>query len=176
MSSNLTSPKIASTTTDTQTAKKQQIADLITHLGKSDNHLWQALTSLQAQSNALVNQNQMPTWTSWLPKIADASGVPLVYTELLGYYMVTGQLLFIEIFARQLVLTSAPQIIVTLPVDVGDMIPKTCYAWLYNGSLATQGNGVIEVEIRNQSALLIANPNFVQTTCRFGMGGMIGIL
>lgn len=173
--SKLANPQAGSTTTDTQVAKKQQIADLITHLGKSDNHLWQALTSLQSQTNALVNQNQMPTWTSWLPKIADLNFTPLVTTELLGYYMVSGQLLFIEIFARQLALTSVPQVSVSLPVDVGDMITKTCYAWFFNGSLATSGNGIIEVEIKNQSALLIFNPDFLNTTGRFGMGGMIGI-
>lgn len=169
-------PQVGATIDTSQVVKKRAIGDLITHISRSDNHLWQALTSLQSQTNALVNQNQMPTWTSWLPQIVDAAENVLITDELLGYYMVSGQLLFIEIHARRLVLQGAPQITVSMPVDVGDVIPKTCFAWLYQGSLATQGNGIIQVEITNRTALLIANPNFVYTTCIFGMGGAIGIL
>ena len=40
------------------TAKKRQIGSLITHLGKDDNHLWNALTSLQDQSNQVVGNIQ----------------------------------------------------------------------------------------------------------------------
>ena len=41
-------------TTVSDLTKKQQTADLITHLGRSDNHLWQALTTIQNQANQLT--------------------------------------------------------------------------------------------------------------------------
>jgi|SRR5215831_1657708 len=41
-------------TTVSDLTRQQQTGDLITHIGKQDPHLYQALTSMQKQSNQLV--------------------------------------------------------------------------------------------------------------------------
>jgi hypothetical protein len=53
MSSTPTTTRTPATTVSDLT-KKKQTADLITHLGRTDNHLWQALTSMQDQANQLT--------------------------------------------------------------------------------------------------------------------------
>lgn len=51
---NTTTPR-TDTTTVSDLTRKRQIADLITHIGISDPHLFQALSSLQSQNNQLVD-------------------------------------------------------------------------------------------------------------------------
>jgi hypothetical protein len=58
MASAKTTSTRTSSTTVSDLARKRGINDLVSHIAKSDNHLWQALQSLQEQSNHLV-QNVM---------------------------------------------------------------------------------------------------------------------
>jgi hypothetical protein len=50
----ITIPRTSASTVSALT-KKKHTADLITHLGKQDNHLWNALTSIQGQNNQTVD-------------------------------------------------------------------------------------------------------------------------
>lgn len=56
---------------------KSEIGFLITHLGKSDNHLYQALTRL---SSAVKDVSQQVTFPGWFEVPVDASGnaVPVI--------------------------------------------------------------------------------------------------
>lgn len=177
---NTSSPGITTTIPSDQTARKQQIASLITHIARQDNHLWQALNSLQNQTNGIVNQTT--DWTSWNPALkcylTATSTVPVVSVdELSAYYMVSGQICYIELWTNTVVLQPGTEkILLDLPVDIGDTISKTCSAWLVAPTLLSYGNGICSVECLSQTATLVINPNFANVTCRFMMGGALGII
>lgn len=158
----------------TALANKRQIGDMITHLITGDNHLWQALTSLQQQANGIVNNVQ--DWTSWNPKISDDHNVVLKSTELSAYYMTFGTVMFTEVRAETLQITgNANRILIDLPVDVGETIYKTCVAYLIPPAL--NGNGVIGLEAQKQMATIYINTSLVRgVTCKFLMGGSLGII
>jgi|SRR6516164_919854 hypothetical protein len=59
--------------TVSEIARKKQIGDLITHLGTSDNHLFQALNSMQDQSNQLVEN--VADLVLAIQNLADKAGV-----------------------------------------------------------------------------------------------------
>lgn len=185
--SHLVSPKTGATVAATGVttvpsaalANKRQIADLITHLTSRDNHLWQALTSLQQQANGIVNNVQ--DWTSWTPKINDDQLNVLVSTELSAYYMTLGTILFTEIRATTLTITPTAQLIhIDLPIDCGETIFKTCIAYLIypysSGSITYTDNGVIGIEAQRQQATIYIKPAVRGQVCRFLMGGSVGII
>lgn len=163
----------------TSVPKKRQIIDLISHIAKADNHLWQALNSLQDQTNSIVGSSTQ--WTSWNPKIQDDTTpqpLPVPTVGLSAYYMSTGTILYIEIYSRALTINSNPNpqfITVSLPVDIGDTIIRTCSAYLTPVTSPT-ANGVIGVELRKRTATITINPAFRTLICKFAMGGAIGII
>ena len=162
-------------------ANKKQIGSLITHIARSDNHLWQALTSLQSQANAIISLTT--DWTSWDATVKDNLGVPLDTVELGSYYMVSGQICFIEV-SGNVVLSSTSVITsinIDLPVNLGETVSKTCAAYLAafntDGSLnLAMGDGVVLVNLWKQIATVFIRPTFTGLTCRFTMGGAIGII
>lgn len=158
------------TTSPAGVIRKRQISDLITHIAKSDNHLWQALTSLQNQTNGLVGI--VTDWTAWDPQIVDDTGNVLASKELAGYYMTNGRLCFIEIHGQVTVTAGASNIQVSLPMDIGETIIKTCTAYL----TSTDDNGVIGVEARKRVVVVTIKPSFRGLTCKFMMGGDLGII
>lgn len=173
-------PQSTTTIPSDQVQKKRQIADLISHIAKQDNHLWQALNSLQSQTNSMINQTS--SWTSWNPTPAcwqtlAGPPVPLLFQELNAYYMVSGQLLFINIWTYSVTIPAGTeQITIDLPVDIGETIVKTCAAWLTSPNLRTQGNGICAVEAQGQTITITINPNFTGVISRFNMGGVLGII
>lgn len=56
---------------DAALLKKADIGFLITHIGKQDNHLFQALNKL---SSAIVDVGTIPTSANWFEVAVDASG------------------------------------------------------------------------------------------------------
>lgn len=190
--SNTTPPSIPTTvpsgtssgTPGTQTpptAKTRQTSDLVTHIARSDNHLWQALTSLQNQSNAIINN--ATDWTSWNPKLYDQSNNPIGTKEMLGYYMTSWQSCFMELHGTVLIFgLSDPhptsQVQFDLPMDVGQTVIKTMTVYI----MAPFDNGVMGVEIQKMKAIIYLRPSFVAqiphggTACKFMAGGSVGII
>lgn len=63
---------------DTSSPKTQSISFLTSHLAKSDNHLWQALNSLQSQTNAIIGSFASICYGSMQERInADPSNLSL---------------------------------------------------------------------------------------------------
>lgn len=155
----------------TQTPKKRQINDLITHIAKSDNHLYQALTSLQSQSNSIIGN--ITNWTSWNPKISNDQNIVVPNTELSAYYMVMWNLLFIELHGQITIPNPSAFLQISLPVDIGETILKTCAAYLMNPAYY---NGAIGVEAQKQLAVVYVQPLFGGINCTFMMGGALGII
>lgn len=162
-------------TTGTTPVEKQNIGELITHIAKSDNHLWQALNSLQQQANSLAGQNS--NWTSWVPQFSDpAITQQLTTTNTSAYYMTVGAILNIAI-RTDVVLGLNDVMEISLPVDVGELIVKTCAAFLVEVGLSSSlYSGVLNVEIVNQTALLKLSSFFRSMNCTLTMGGAIAIL
>lgn len=158
------------TTTGATPPNKGNIGDLITHIAKSDNHLWQALTALQAQTNDLAGNTT--SWTSWVPNISDFNGNPLFVDQTAAYYLVQGQLLFIELYAFLFVSTN--RIVVSLPIDVGSIVIKTCAGYLFENTYDFVG--LAGIQIVDNVALVYAAPSAVGTDCTLMMGGAIAIL
>lgn len=126
----LADPNTPVTVTAPQKVGSPNISDLITHIAKSDNHLWQALTSLQAQTNQLAGSQTV--WAAWNPQISDQSGNILAAPDLAAYYMIMNNTLFVQLNVQNLtftqVSTTALQII--LPINIGRIVIQTCAAYL----------------------------------------------
>lgn len=161
-------------TTGTNLQGKEDIGDLITHVAKSDNHLWQALTSLQRQANGLVNNTS--NWTSWVPHILNDVGDPVSVTNDAAYFMTYGPLLFIELHTDIDMTPPTYGLQVNLPIDVGSIVIKTCAAYLVPDVQHPDINAVLAVEIFSNVAVIAIDTSVVGITCRFMMGGAIAIL
>ena len=179
--SSLANPQVGTTIPSDLTVKKQQIGQFITHLARQDNHLWQALTSLQSQTNGIVNQTT--DWSSWTPDIKDSLLVPLPVTEVNAYFMTSGQVCYIELFIEQLTMSStANSIQIGLPMDIGETTFKTFAAYMMvleppnNLPYPDLGTGLVFVQARRQLATIYVNPTFQNRTCMFIMGGAVGII
>lgn len=155
-------------------AKLQQTADLITHIAKADNHLWQALTSLQNQVNSVVNN--ITDWTRWNPKFYDSTNRPLANRQMSAYYMVIGPVLLLNVYGL-LDILDVPDIRFDLPIDVGETIIKTCSAYLFSPTILSEGNGVAIVRLQKQLFMMYIKPTFYnKTDCDFAASGTIGII
>ena len=173
---NLTSPpsdRVVIPSNAPNRVKVQQTASLISHIAKLDNHLWQALTSLQTQANSIVANTT--DWTSWNPKIYDSTNVPLKTTELSAYYMVHKQLLFIELFGL-VTFANSPDIRIDLPMDTGETITKTCAAYVYCPPIFSEGNGVVIARVNGRVFQMFVRAPFENQTCDVAIGGAIGII
>lgn len=159
-------------TTGTNLQSQGDIAHLITHIAKSDNHLWQALTALQAQTNGIVNNTGR--WTSWDPQFRDVSGQVPTYSDVAAYYMTYGPLLFIELRANITTISNRTEI--SMPVNVGSIVVKTCAAYMMIDTTVPTFVGVIGVEIVDTTALITVAPPVVGVDAIFMMGGAIAIL
>lgn len=179
------------TPTPAGTPRKQQINDLISHIARSDNHLWQALNSLQNQTNNIVGNTT--DWRAWDPKIAawDPSnpsfpqGKPMDrIVELVGYYMTMGNVLFIEVYAQLLLFPLGFNfMVVDLPMNIGQTVIRTCAAYLtetadIGQTVTATNNWIIAVEAQARRVTLTLKPNAssVQLQGRFMMGGGLGII
>lgn len=111
-------------------SKRQPISDLITHIAKSDNHLWQALISLQQQTNAL--QNSVTNWQAWDVQIVQQTGQVLPTADIAAYYMTFSNILFVQLNCQQLTFpsgnTTALQLL--LPMSIGRIVIQTCSAYI----------------------------------------------
>lgn len=157
-------------TTGTNLQGKENIGNFISHLAKADNHLWQALTTLQRQTNGLVDNTG--NWTSWVPEFSNENSQPLFVDSSAAYYMTYGPILFIELYAFLSVSTN--KIFVSLPINVGSIIIKTCAAYLFENSYDFVG--VAGVQIFDNVAVVFAAPAALGTDCTLMMGGAIAIL
>lgn len=156
------------------TQKTRQTGDLITHLSKQDNHLWQALTSLQSQVNDVVRNTT--DWTRWDPKIYDNNMMPLVKENVASYYMRLGQLMFISIFGLVTVTATAKDVRIDLPMDLGDTVYKTCVVYLSEPWDDPTVNGVVDVYAQRQLMVITIRPELQGLKCRLSVGGPLGII
>lgn len=120
-----------------------QISDLITHIAKQDNHLWQALSSLQAQTNQIAGSTTV--WSAWNPQISNGT-IPLNPGAMAAYYaIINNQTLQVQLNCQNMVVTAnttAFQIL--LPMSIGRVVIQTCAAYLPDFS--TNINLVIGVQ------------------------------
>ena len=158
------------TVTTTTSPSKQSIADLINHISQKDNHLWQALNSLQNQSNSIIASTT--AWTTWNPQFIDDQNIPIA-NQISAYYMTTGSLLVIDISGQLVIGSASSAMQISMPVDVGDAEIKTCACYL---DVADQDNGIVYVGIIRRTAIAIIKPESRSHTCNFTMGGAIAIL
>ena len=177
MSSALRSPGIP-TIQPSNPPKKGSIAGLITHIAKGDNHLFQALSSLQQQTNTIVG-NTTP-WTTWNPNFTDSSNIPLLYSNFSAYYMTLGALFIFQIVYYSLILPSPSNITLmyiqtALPVDIGPALVKTCPAYLVQ-DLQPVVNGVSAVQAISRTLAISFDPGFSGSSCTLIAGGVMGII
>ena len=162
-------------------ARTQQTSQLITHISTQDNQLWKTLTSLQNQSNAIVNNGT--NWISWNPKVGDENSQPLLTDNLRAYYMVSWQAFYIDLHGTVTTssaitsqgLPAGKQIVITLPVDIGQTVSKACAAYLMD--VNQTDNGIIGVEGQRMSMVLYLKPSFqngVKGTLM--IGGAMGVI
>ena len=159
-------------------ANKQQTSDLTAHLASTDNRLWQATTSLQSQSNSIIN-NQTD-WTYWNPKHYNENNDVLANEEFAGYYMISWQTLYLE--AHGNITLSGHLLQLDLPMDVGEIIIKTCAAYLMypvkdvpNGVYPVV-NAVVGVDIQKMLLTIYVNPEYTGLKCTLALGGAVGII
>lgn len=126
----LTDPNTPVTVTPPGKTGSPNISDLITHIAKSDNHLWQALTSLQAQTNQI--NGSATTWAAWNPQISDQSGNILAAPDLAAYYMIMNNTLFVQLNVQHLTFTAigTTALRILLPISIGRIVIQTCAAYL----------------------------------------------
>ena len=167
LTANNQNPTIASNSTTTGVGSRPQIADLITHIARQDNHLWQALNSLQNQISNV--DNSVSNWAAFDPQIVDNFDNPLTETDMAAYYMISGQTLFVQINCQKLTFpVQATALQVMLPVNIGRIVIQTCAAYLMT---TTNVNDVIMVEAYDKVADVYLRP-VAAGTYPFAFGGL----